>query len=384
MAVKRSQASIDVVEAAEIRVRNVFKNGVPVYMSFSGGKDSLCLAQIVLNLAQRGEIDISRLVVQFIDEEAIFPCIEKTVAEWRRKFLLLGASFEWFCLEVRHFNCFNELTNDESFICWDRYKKDVWVRKPPSFAITKHPLLRPRKDTYQEFLPRACTDGITITGVRAAESIQRLKNIANMKLSKKRITAKRHILPLYDWADRDVWLYLKEQHIDIPEIYLYLWQSGTGKGRLRVSQFFSIDTARSLVKMNEYYPGLMERIIRREPNAYLAALYWDSEMFGRSTRTRKCMEGEEKKDYKALLITMFSDLDANFTTEHKKYTAKQYRNLFLRTCAIADEKDYKNMYEALVAGDPKLRAYRALYQRIYSKYVERAKKEREEGRQSAK
>ena len=39
---------------------------------------------------------------------------------------------------------------------------------------------------------------------------------------------------------------------------------------------FSIDTARNLVKMDEYYPGLMERITRREPNAYLAALYWDS------------------------------------------------------------------------------------------------------------
>lgn len=59
----------------------------------------------------------------------------------------------------------------------------------------------------------------------------------------------------------------------IPDIYLYLWQAGTRKGQLRVSQFFSVDTARSLVKMNEYYPDLMERVTRREPNAYLAALY---------------------------------------------------------------------------------------------------------------
>ena len=50
MAIKRCPASIDVVEAAKIRIRNVFRNGLPVYMSFSGGKDSLCMSQLVMNL----------------------------------------------------------------------------------------------------------------------------------------------------------------------------------------------------------------------------------------------------------------------------------------------------------------------------------------------
>ena len=230
MAIKRCPASIDVVEAAKIRIRNVFRNGLPVYMSFSGGKDSLCMSQLVMNLIQTGEIKPAQLIVQFIDEEAIFPCMEEKVREWRKKFMLVGAKFEWFCLEVKHYNCFNELSNDETFICWDRYKKDVWVRQPPSF-----------KDVW-------CAS------------------------------------PLYDWTNNDVWLYLLREKVDIPEIYQFLWQSGTKKGQLRVSQFFSIDTAKSLVKMNEYYPDLMERIIRREPNAYLAALYWDSEMFGRMKR----------------------------------------------------------------------------------------------------
>lgn len=353
-------------------------------MSFSGGKDSLCMAQIILNLAQRGEINLNQLVVQFIDEEAIFPCIEKTVLQWRKKFILLGARFEWFCIEVKHYNCFNELTNDETFICWDRYKQGVWVRKPPAFAIRNHPLLRPRIDAYQDFLPRVCVDGITIVGVRAAESIQRLKNIAKMNSTGKSITHKRQIFPIYDWSDKDVWLYLKEQKVDIPEIYLYLWQSGVGKGQLRVSQFFSIDTARSLVKMNEYYPDLMDRVIRREPNAYLAALYWDSEMFGRRSRNRRELETEKEKDYKALLICMFNDFDNYFTTEHKKYVATRYRNFFLQISSFAEQKDYKMLYEGLISGDPKLRTFRALFQRIYGRYIDRAKKERKEGISSEK
>ncbi len=375
MAIKRCPASIDVVEAAKIRIRNVFRNGLPVYMSFSGGKDSLCLSKLIMNLIQAGEINPAQLTVQFIDEEAIFPCMDEKVREWRKKFMLVGAKFEWFCLEVKHYNCFNELSNDETFICWDRYKTDVWVRKPPTFAIRNHPLLRPRIDAYQDFLPRICSGGITVTGIRTAESVQRLQNIAAMSRAGNNMTKRNQIFPIYDWKDNDVWRYLYLEKVDIPEIYLFLWQSGANKRQLRVSQFFSIDTAKSLVKMDEYYPDLMEQIVRREPNAYLAALYWDSEMFGRSTAARKQTErGMKEKDYKAALLELFSDMDGNFQSKHKKYVANRYRRFFMGASTIVDNKDCKMIYEGLISGDPKLRTYRALYQRIYGRYITEAKK----------
>lgn len=376
MAIKRCESSIDVLTAARKRILNVFANGLPVYMSFSGGKDSLCLAHLTLSLIQEGKIDPSQLTVQFIDEEAIFDCIENMVKKWRKKFLLVGAKFEWYCLEVKHYNCFNQLTNDETFICWDHLKKDVWVRQPPSFAIRNHPLLKPRIDNYQAFLPRRCRDGITMTGIRTAESIQRLKNISAMFAAGSTMTSNQQVFPIYDWKDNDVWLYLYQNHIDIPVIYLYLWQSGTRKNQLRVSQFFSIDTARSLVKMNEYYPDLMERIIRREPNAYLAALYWDSEMFGRQTRNRKELEkGKSEEDYKEKLVNVFNNMDKIFTTPHTRQVAERYRILFLKASSIADNEDYRKIYEGLMAGDPKLRTQRSLYQQIFTKYIEKAKAE---------
>ena len=209
MAIKRLKSSIDIVEAAKLRVRNIFRNGLPVYFSFSGGKDSLALAQVVLSLAQAGEIDLHQMVVQFIDEEAIFPCIEEMVMKWRRIFMSYGARFDWFCLEVRHFNCFNQLANDESFICWDSRKQDVWIRKPPSFAVRTHPKLRPRQDTYQSFLARANTDGISIVGVRMSESVQRLQYIASMTRAGRSITSQLKAFPIYDWNNNDVWLYLR-------------------------------------------------------------------------------------------------------------------------------------------------------------------------------
>lgn len=93
MAVKRISSDIDVVTAARQRIKNVFSNGVPVYLSFSGGKDSIVLADLTYKLIQAGEINPSQLTVLFVDEEAIFDSIEATTKAWRKKFLLAGASF---------------------------------------------------------------------------------------------------------------------------------------------------------------------------------------------------------------------------------------------------------------------------------------------------
>lgn len=362
MAIIRKESSYNVVEAARIRVKNIFnKNNVPVYLAFSGGKDSLALAQVIYSLIQEGEIDASKLTVQFIDEEGIFPCVEKTVKEWRQKFLLAGAKFDWYCIEVLHFNCLNMLEAEETFICWDSEKKDRWIREMPKFAITDHPLLRKRKENYQTFVTRISKGAITLIGNRVAESMQRLFNVADKRTQTK-------LYPIYDWSDADVWKYLQDEGVKTPEVYEHLWRLGVPRSRLRVSQFFSNDTVGVLVRMNEFYPDLMKRVTRREPNAYLVAMYWDSEMFGRSTAKRRKAENNSdapEEDYEALLREMFRDIPKHFTTPNAQKVAAEYKKVYIRTHGIATKKHYKKMYEALLAGDPKKRTLRGIFAKIY-------------------
>lgn len=375
MAIRRITSTVDVVTAARQRIKNVFANGVPVYMAFSGGKDSLVLAHLVYSLIQRGEIDPSLLTVVFIDEEAIFDSIEATTKAWRKKLLLAGAKFQWWCIEVKHFNCLNQLSNDESFICWDSRKAAQWVRRPPPFALRSHPKLRPRVDSYQTFLPRVTLDGIMLSGVRAAESVQRLQYMAGLNMGLKGLTESNTIYPVYDWKTSDVWLYLKEQQVEIPEVYLQMYQVGVGKNRLRVSQFFSIDTVPVLVNLGEYDPSLMERVLRREPNAYLAMLYWDSEMFRRSSRTRRELEGEDNRVYRELLKEiLLQKFDEHFDTPNKRRVASGYRRLFINMEGMAKPKDYKRAYDGLMSGDPKLRTLRAIYLTIFTEYNTSAKR----------
>ena len=170
--------NIDVVTAARNRIINIFESGLPVYVAFSGGKDSLCLGHVVLTLIQEGKINPSQVIGVFVDEEAIFDGVEEIVKDWRIKFMLAGCEFRWYCIEVKHYNCFNQLANDESFICWDRNKEKDWIRRPPEFAIRYHPMLKEGNETYQTFFPRITRDGVQAIGIRLSESVQRANYFA--------------------------------------------------------------------------------------------------------------------------------------------------------------------------------------------------------------
>lgn len=369
------------VDAAFMRVRNVFSNGVKVYLSLSGGKDSICMADVVYKLLQRGEIDAKQLTCIFIDEEAIYDCSIEAMKFWRKRFLIAGAKFDWYCLPLKQVSCFNQLTNDESWITWEPGKESVWVRKPPPFAIMSSPYMTEVGSVnYQGFLPRVTKDGIMMTGVRAAESVQRLQYMSSLNLGMQGITGTNTIYPIYDWSDNDVWMYIRDNHLDIPEAYLWIYQAGENRHSLRISNFFACDSLRGLKHVAETDPDLWRRIELREPNAYMTLLYWDTEWYKRSSRTRRKNEAQDNRDYKALVRKMlFEDFDRHFTNDTTRRMAKQYRRCYTKVDGIARPRDYKQMHDALIAGDPKLRTLRAVYQNVYGAYAEYAKQFRVEG-----
>ena len=356
--IKKYYSDIDVVTAARQRVKNIFRTAPKVSVSISGGKDSIVMNDIIFKLCQSGEIDKSKLTIDFIDEEAIYPCVEKIVRNIRLQWLSIGVPFRWWCIEVKHYNCFNMLINDESFICWDRYKKDVWVREMPPFAITDHPLLNNRKDSYQKFLSRLNKDAVQLVGVRVSESMQRAGALAKKE-------DMRTLYPIYDMKDHDVWRYIRDNNLEIPDAYLYLYQCGTPKNRLRLSQFFSIDTAKSLVKMCEYYPNLFDKICKREPNAYIAMLYFDTEMFRRQKKKLQ-VDKDEDINYKAKVLELLYD-DKYFQSQSAKKSQHNYQRLLTLHGPLIENSAYKKIYGALIGGDPKNREYRAIFNEIFRK-----------------
>lgn len=348
---KRVYLPHDVVTAARQRIVNTFQNGVKVHLSISGGKDSIVLSDLVHRLILEGEIDPSLLVVNFIDEEAMFDDAIQITKDWRKKFKLAGAQFDWYCIEVKHHSCFNALTQDESFICWDSTQRDVWVRDMPSFAITDHPRLNRRKDSYQDFLARACRDGIQMTGVRTAESVQRLRNF------RQTVRPGRFMQPIFDWKDPDVWRYIRDRELDFPETYMRMYQIGRTRREMRISQFFSIDTAKVLNRLSEFDPTLMERVQAREPNAYLASLYWDTEMF-RSAGGSGEASNSKNIDFRAKTFDELTRMRRE--GGERARVGRNLRKMIMKFDMAMTQMEWKKAYSICISGDPKNRTTRAL------------------------
>ena len=369
MPVKKFESSISVLDAAKTRIKNLFATGCKVYLSFSCGKDSLVMSSLVYDLIMAGEIDRKQLTVVFVDEEGLYKSMVDAAMRWRKKFLAIGVPFLWLCLPVKQVSVLDHLSASESWITWEPGKEHMWIRQPPAFAVFQHPCLHyPGEMNYQTFCKKMCADGVQMIGLRTAESLTRLQCISRADLSK--IKPGGAFYPIYDWKDDDVWLYIKERGLVFPEIYMRLYEAGVQRNQLRLCCFFGDCSTQGLRWIAETDNDLWERIQRREPNAYLVLLYWDSEMFRRSSKKRRELEeDEEPKDYCALVKDMlFLNPDKyNIASDTVKHL-KAWRSLFLKTYGVAQQKHYKRMYEGLLYGDPKMRVLRILWTVIYTDY----------------
>jgi len=374
MPTKRIESRVNVLEATKTRIRNVFRNGFKVYLSFSCGKDSLVMSSITYDLIRAGEIDSAQLTVTFVDEEGLYPSMVDAALRWRKKFLSVGAKFLWLCMPFKQVSVIDSLAASESWITWEPGKEDIWMRQPPPFAIMSSPYLHyPGEMNYQTFCERAFGDGIQMIGLRTAESLTRLQCISKADMTSLKGGK---FYPIYDWKDADVWLYIKERGLEFPDIYMRLYEAGVKKNQLRLCCFFGDMSTQGLRWVAETDHELWERIERREPNAYLVLLYWDSEMFRRSSQKRRELEAEqEKKDYRELCKDLLFRRTEDFNiAPDTKAALPGYRNLFLKTYGIATQKHYKTMYEGILYGDPKKRVMRILWTDIYEDYGKRARK----------
>lgn len=379
MPIEHITGTLNVLDATKIRIKNVFETGSRIYMSFSSGKDSLCMASITYDLIMNGEINPKQLVVLFIDEEGLYPSMVKAAERWRKNFLEVGAQFLWFCLPFKQVCVLDSLSASESWITWDPREKDKWIRQPPPYAIMSHPFIKQIGEmNYQTFCNKL-TDGIHLVGIRTAESLTRLQVMSKRDMNN--IESCHCFYPIYDWKDSDVWKYIKDRDLEFPEIYIRLYESGTPKRNLRLCAFFGDCGTNGLIHIAETDPQLWEKIQQRMPNAYLALLYWDSEMFRRTSKKRQKREEEqETKDYKDMLEDLLFRHPEKYTIA--KDTQKQlprWRNFYIKFYGMITDKQYKRIYESILYGDPKGRVMRIMYKDCALEYRKRVSRETKNG-----
>ena len=218
---KKEYLDQNVYEKAKERIETIYDRFDKVVVSFSGGKDSTAVLNCALEVAKKR--NALPLEVVFFDEEAIHP---PTIEYVRRISQNPDIDLKWYCLEVKHRNA---CSNEEPFcFCWDKNKKDKWVREMPDEAITYHPNLK-KGMSFQEFCPylydKSQGSVAMLVGIRTEESLRRYQVIARKK-NDPFISShsdgnnnQYRCFPIYDWSSKDVWVAVKKLGWDYNRTY---------------------------------------------------------------------------------------------------------------------------------------------------------------------
>jgi predicted phosphoadenosine phosphosulfate sulfurtransferase len=249
----------NVLDAAKDRLRYLIDQFDSLWVSFSGGKDSLVVLTLLEEVYREQGIT-EKINVIFRDEELI----STTVVDFVSLIHDSGKyNLHWLAVPMKGGKYI--MGRYLPFTCWDPSRK--WHRQPPAYAVRSLGTDTSQLDeysfdeaTFAYFNPKGRV--AILTGVRADESLKRFMGVTCKvadnyisRTTKKTWMAK----PIYDWTETDVFKWFYDAGIDYCPVYdLQAWAGS----QLRVSTV-THDRARSqLYRMKamepEFYQSLIE------------------------------------------------------------------------------------------------------------------------------
>lgn len=294
---KRVTSDKNVYELAKERIHTAYDMFDSVSVSFSGGKDSTAVLQMVYEVAQ--ERDDLPLHVFFFDEEAIPYQTEeyvRRVANWP------GIDLDWYCLPVQHRNACSRKS-----IYWYPYDPDCeekWVRPLPPEAITElegfpiQPpearLTIPHTDALL-FDPQKHGNVAMFMGIRAQESMTRQRAVTqkvkeNYIIKYNEPTDKGNlwrVYPIYDWRTEDVWTAPSKFGWDYNKAYDVMEMAGLAQSQQRCSPAYGEEPLQKLWTYQHCFPEIWDKMTDRVPGAAAAARYATTELYGFKKRPEK-------------------------------------------------------------------------------------------------
>lgn len=275
---------MNVYDAARQRIEETFDGFEAVYLSFSAGKDSTVMLHLAADVArEKGR----KFGVLLIDLEGQY---NLTIAHAKRCLDMYKDVCEvyWLCLPLQLRNGVS--VYEPYWKCWDKDKKDIWIRDIPEWAIADEMFFPFFKDgmEFEEFVPQfgdwygkgksvAC-----LVGIRADESLNRFRTIASSKKS----TWRGHkwttqltdtcfnVYPIYDWKLSDIWHF----HSAFPgkphnPLYDMMHKAGVPLGNMRICEPYGDDQRRGLWLFHIIEPQTWAKVVARANGASSGALY---------------------------------------------------------------------------------------------------------------
>lgn len=293
---KRQYLEMNVYDALQKRFEFLFREFDNIYISFSGGKDSGVLLNLLLDY--RREHCPDRVIGVFHqDFEAQYTVTTEYITRTFRR-LHGEAELYWVCLPMATRTA---LSSYEMFwYPWDDTKPEQRVRPMPDYPWVvnlKNPFRHYRYRMHQEDLAKQFGrfyreqhgggKTVCLLGMRADESMHRYSGFLHKKYGyqgtcwiSQQFKDVWCASPIYDWSVSDVWSANYRFSYDYNKLYDLYYKAGLKPDQMRVASPFNDYSKDSLNLYRVIDPEIWVKLVGRVQGANFGAIYGRSKAMG--------------------------------------------------------------------------------------------------------
>lgn len=321
---RKYNKSINVYDASQERLHFIFSSFKRVYLSFSGGKDSGVMLNLVLDYMRKNQIK-QKIGIMVLDNEANYDASLHFMHSVLQKNLDLLDVY-WCCLPITLPCTVSSYAVD--WQCWGEGDKERWIRpmgdQPYIVNMKNHkfPFFRenmPYDEFWDAFAEWYSQGELTanLIGIRAAESLNRFRAIMNQEktmLRGKAWTKQNtdnvfNCYPIYDWKTEDIWTANEKFSWEYNKLYDIFYKAGIPISKMRVASPFMSESKSSLGMYRVIDPHVWAKLCARVQGANFVATYGKQLNY----RTFTLPAGHTWKSFtKFLLATLPKEVSENF------------------------------------------------------------------------
>jgi predicted phosphoadenosine phosphosulfate sulfurtransferase len=259
--------NINVFDDAISRINFLFDEFENVVVGFSGGKDSTCVLNLALKVAEeRNRLPLS---VIWIDQEAEW---QGTVDYCREVMYDPRVKPMWFQMPMVITN--NASSYDRYSYCWEEGKDDLWIHPKDPISIKENNYGTNRfHDLFERIFKyhfkgqKSCY----LAGVRCEESPKRAMTLTDERTYKHITWGKilnkelQHFTfyPLFDWSYSDVWKAIQSNKWAYNDVYNEMYRYGVKINDMRISNVHHETAIQALLLIQDIEPKTWLRISAR-------------------------------------------------------------------------------------------------------------------------
>lgn len=314
----------NVYQAANERIEYIFNNFPKIYVSFSGGKDSGVMLNLMIDYIRKNNIK-KKIGVMIMDNEANYELSLKFMHKIIQQNLDVLDVY-WCCLPITLPCTVSSFATE--WQCWGVDDEEKWIKpmsKEPYIVNMKNHKFDFFKEnmSYDEFWDKfgdwyaqgekcAC-----LIGIRTDESLNRFRAIMNDRKgmldghfwTKKNTDHVYNCYPIYDWKTEDIWIANGKFEWEYNELYDVFWKAGLTIAQMRVASPFMSESKSSLNLYRVIDPQIWSRLCARVSGANFIATYGKQLNYN----SFKLPPGHTWKSFtKFLLETLPKEVSENF------------------------------------------------------------------------